>query len=211
MPASFVFAHVQQRNWEHPVLADDTPAPIGRPSRTVLAKSIEHPLHGQMATGDGSALRSLYHDYFPGLERLFSHLTTSSNAATTAYLVNETLLAAWRASEDFYPDDSAYVSIMRLAVDQVRQRVRTDPLFAVSLRPDTALGESLPCSSRTLLRPLSLEQRAVMYLVYTGHSRQTIADILRLPAQSVDTLLAQARIELARGSSPAGIRPLSNP
>jgi DNA-directed RNA polymerase specialized sigma24 family protein len=198
-------------NWERAVLADDYPAPIGRPSQSVLAKSIEPRLPGQMAGGDGSALQSLYVSYFPSLTRLFSHLTASSSAATIAYLVNETLLAAGRASEDVHSNDSAYVRIMRLAVDQARHRLRGDSLIAASLRPDTACGESPPYSSRTLLRPLSLEQRAVMYLVYTSHSRQTIADILRLSSQSVDALLTQARIELARRPSLAGNRAPSNP
>ena len=188
------------------VSADDNPVPIGRPPQSGLAKSIEHRLFGQMASGDRCALRSLYCNYFPALARLFSHLTTSSDSEAVAYLVNETFLAVWRASEDLRPSDCAYVWIMRLAVDQARHGLMDDSHFAVSMRPDIAPAENLPCSSRTALRPLSLEQRTVMYLVYTGHSRQAIADILRLSPESVDTLLTQARIELTRfRGSPIGI------
>ena len=207
MPSSFVFAPMHQ-SWERAVLADDNPVPVDRPSQNALPKSIEHRPLGRTATGDRPTLRSLHSNYFPGLARLFSHLSPASDFETVAYLVNETLLAVSGAGEDFHPDHSAYVRIMRLAVDQVRYRLGNDALFAVSLRPDLALGEDLPSSSRTLLRPLSLEQRAVMYLVYTGHSRQTIGDVMRLSSDSVDALLSQARIEMARRRPPAGIPPL---
>jgi hypothetical protein len=116
----------------------------------------------QIAAGDRGALQALYEIYFPRLARFFSHLS----AAPVEQLINDTFLDVWRRSGEFNAHESAWVWIMRLALDHARRQ-----------QPTAAMDEN-----------------ALTYFVYTGCARDEVAEILNLSPTSIDILLTQARL-----------------
>ena len=137
---------------------------------------------------DGAAihrLRHLYVSWFSQLERLFEHLVDTADSEVILSLINETLYELWHSSCAGASSGALNEWILRCAVKQAQRFVRQQPA-------------SLPVDGRghTMLSPLPVEERAVIYLTYSGHSRVQVASIVRLACEEVDRLLARARARL---------------
>jgi DNA-directed RNA polymerase specialized sigma24 family protein len=127
-------------------------------------------------------LRSLYLGYFPYLERLFEHLLDTADTQLILSLINETLYELWYSSQVSRLPAALNDWMLRCAIKQARRFLRQQ------------LGP-YP-KSHGLLGGLSFEERGVVYLAYTGHSRVQVASIMRLSCEAVDALLAHARVRL---------------
>jgi len=104
-------------------------------------------------------------------ETYFPRLTrffSHLTAAPVEDLINDTFLDVWRQSGTFNVRESVWVWIMRLALDHARRKQSTD----------------------------TLDKSALAYLVYTGGSRDEVAEILNLSFTTIDRLLIQARTAL---------------
>jgi DNA-directed RNA polymerase specialized sigma24 family protein len=127
------------------------------------------------------------------------------------------MLSAWLARESLNTATSVYVWIMGLAFDLARRPTRLAPpphdtnstshqTTRVADRDIASAIESGP--SRwiyALLGPLSVEERAVVHFVYTGHSCQHIADIISVPSEHVKELLCRAALYM-RSAAAATLR-----
>jgi DNA-directed RNA polymerase specialized sigma24 family protein len=157
-------------------------------------------------TIDRVALCLLHEAYYPRLARLFSHLTTTRDPELIGRLIEETMLSAWVARESLDGATSVYAWIMGLAFDLARRPARQKlPPQGFAAPPahtvrdtDRDITPVLDTGPQrwvySLLAPLSLEERAVVHFVYTGHSCQHIADIMRVSRERVKELLSRAAI-----------------
>ena len=164
------------------------------------ADQTERRLLEAMATGDRAAFSQLYFLYFLQLANFFSHVMAASAADDVEHLVVETMLRIWRASPDLARETSAHVAIMRIAYRYGSERCPADgdaspPPWPAS--PSRARNPASPWQSlHKTLAELPRVDRAVVHLVYSGHSRQEVADILSMSHVSVDARLASSRAAL---------------
>jgi DNA-directed RNA polymerase specialized sigma24 family protein len=168
-------------------------------------------------TIDRVALCLLHEAYYPRLARLFSHLTTTRDPELIGRLIEETMLSAWLARESLDTATSVYAWIMGLAFDLARRPTRLTPpphdtnstphhTTRAADRDITSAIESGPTRwIYALLGPLSIEERAVVHFVYTGHSCQHIADIMSVPSEQVKELLCRAALYM-RSAAAATLR-----
>ena len=165
----------------------------------------ERQLMARVAGNDRRALQRLYEVYLPRLTRFFNQVTTTQDSHLIRYLVDETLIGVWLAREAVAAAASVYVRIMQLAIGQAH-RYAYLPLPPSDPRspPDRAPGDSAAdtISPLKVLGLLPLEQRVVAHFVYTGHSREQVAEILERPCGDVDTLLLEVRTRLRQVTSP---------
>ncbi len=172
----------------------------------------ERQLMARVADNDRRALQRLYEVYLPRLTRFFNHVTTTQDSHLIGYLVDETLIGVWLAREAVAEAASVYVRIMQLAIGQARRYLLLPlPPSCPEPPPDRIAGDSAAdvTSPLQMLGRLPLEQRVVAHFVYTGHSREQVAEILEVPCSEVDTLLLEVRTRLrpnATKSAPASRR-----
>ncbi|HEX4375700.1 MAG TPA: hypothetical protein VHZ99_00955 [Steroidobacteraceae bacterium] len=136
-----------------------------------------------MTTHHATALRQLraVHDsYFIYLARLFEHLTDAPHQEVITTLVNDTFYELWESNRLWDAPRTMHEWLLRTAIGRARRCLRPVP-------PD---GEDEDSST------LTVEERAAIYLVYTGHTREQVAGILRLSGVCVDALLSQARLSI---------------
>jgi DNA-directed RNA polymerase specialized sigma24 family protein len=126
-------------------------------------------------------LRRIYETYFCYLERMFEHLADTTDPRTILTLINETLLELWHSSCASRAPAAVNEWVLRCAIKQVRRFL---------------LQQASPPAGCGLLSALSVDERAVVYLTYTGHARAAVAGIMRLPCGGVDELMARARTRL---------------
>jgi DNA-directed RNA polymerase specialized sigma24 family protein len=170
----------------------------------------ERQLMTRVAGNDRRALQRLYEVYLPRLTRFFNHMTSTQDSHLIGYLVDETLIGVWLAREAVAGAPSVYVRIMQLAIGQARHYLHLPlPPSCPTPPPDWPSGDSTAASTSPLkmLGLLPLEQRVVAHFVYTGHSRQQVAEILEVPCGDVDTLLLEVRTRLRAVTSPRAVSP----
>jgi len=156
-------------------------------------------LLGAISTGSRSALRLLHAEYFSRLVKFFTHLLPSTPEAVDD-LIADTLFDVWRTSATFASDSSVHVAIMRLAwahgskhlASSEARQPTPEPLSRTRDR-QTRLAvrtesEQLTAEAFAALPPVG---RVVIHLVYSGHSRQEVADIVNTPCESVDAHLSR--------------------
>ena len=134
----------------------------------------EAALIDRIAAGDRGALQTLYEIYFPRLVPFFTHVSS----APVEELINDTFFDVWQDSDMAVVGESIYVWIMRIALSHARLHGYTAPSAG-----------------------LTLDQRAVMYLVYTGRAREEVAAIVGVPRGGVDALLSRSRASLTIGAT----------
>ena len=195
-----------------PFCSEQTPFEIGR-ERRPNTRSFEEQAHERMrrlavaiSAGDRSALRQLHIDYLTPLVAFFSRLMTTCDADAIDEAIAETMFRVWGASSALSAQISIHAAIMRIAYLCVAERVPIDgPLSRPQSRASVPSSTDSNCPDRasgapeTLLQALGtlpLVERAVVHLVYSGHSRQEVANILGMPAESLDTVLASSRTAL---------------
>ncbi len=168
----------------------------------------ESQLAGRIARDDRLALCLLHELYYPRLARLFSHLTTTRDPVPIEHLIEETMLSVWVARESLDDVTSVYVWIMGVAFDHARQPSPSHPSRTIR-GADRDIGYVLDCGPQrwvySLLGPLTVEERAVVHFVYTGHSCQDIADIMSVSCEQVHLLLSRASIYM-RSAAAAELR-----
>jgi DNA-directed RNA polymerase specialized sigma24 family protein len=157
----------------------------------------------------------LYFLYFPQLAKFFSRVVTTSARDVVDALIADAMLRIWHESAALATEESPHVSIMRIAYqcgchpvpacDQPNQSApRASPRELGGYRGSESPWQRLHMS----IAALPVRERAVIHLVYSGHSRQEVADILGMSCESVDMHLARSRIALdARTHQAPEVRP----
>lgn len=158
-----------------------------------------------MAAGGHRALERLHLAYFPLLARFFRYLTATPATEVIEDLIADTLFDVWRSSATFSRETSVYVSIMRFAYAHGRKRLaegepRQADLPSLS-EPSDQNGWLASRSGATRDLPevfalLGVAERAVVYLVYSGHSRQEVMNILGMSREALDAHLASSMMVL---------------
>jgi len=169
-----------------------------------LADVADRALLAAMATGSRSALARLHCEYFSRLVNFFAHLMPLSAPEVVDDLIADTLFDVWRQCATFASDSSVHVAIMRIAWAHGSRRLAN----CEARRPSSealsgSRGGQTRLSSRTAMPQLSSEVfealtpsgRGIIHLVYSGHSRQEVADVLSISCEAVDACLASWRIE----------------
>jgi RNA polymerase sigma factor (sigma-70 family) len=173
----------------------DRPFPAGVQS----IEATERALLTLVSTGDRCAMEQLYIRYFARLATFFRNMTVRADLVTE--LINDTMLEVWKAGESIGPNVSVPLAIMRLAYSRVHkllaearadeprsQRVQNSEL---STWLETAAS---PTDLQIFLAKLSVEERAVMHLVYaSGCSRRETAEVMEVARDCVDVLLGDVR------------------
>jgi DNA-directed RNA polymerase specialized sigma24 family protein len=149
----------------------------------------------RVTAGDRCALRTLYTAYFPRLAAFLSNLTT----AAVEDVINDILLDIWRLGGNLRRTESIHVWIMQLALSHAR------------FHPSTFSSRPATTGKAALLANLSFEEKAIIHLVYTGHTRREVAQILGTCEAGMDRLLTDARLACARNDHftlqrPAGVQ-----
>ena len=167
--------------------------------RESLADIADRRLLGAISAGSRSALRLLHTEYFSRLVRFFSHLIPSSTQEVVDDLIAATLFDVWRTSATFASDSSVHVAIMRLAWAHANEHLASSEAGQPASEPlrrtrnwQTRLpvrteAEELTAELFAALPPMG---RVVVHLVYSGHSRQEVADIVNTSRTSVDAHLS---------------------
>jgi RNA polymerase sigma-70 factor (ECF subfamily) len=173
-------------------------APASAPPAHGEAPIDEAEVLASIAAGDRVALARIYLRYFARLANFLRRLGVRADFIEES--INGIMIELWRGSASLGADVA--VVIMRLAYSRERKRsASTD-----NTPPGTPALESewpkLPAASRLASRrrhflpALSIEERALLHLVYAcGHSRREVAEIMGLSCECVDLLLAEARIK----------------
>jgi DNA-directed RNA polymerase specialized sigma24 family protein len=158
----------------------------------------EHEILASIAAGDRVAMERIYLRYFARLANFVRRLGVRAEFIEES--INDIMLEVWRGSASLGPDVA--VAIMRLAYSRERKRsASTDntPPGTASLErewPDLPSGWRLASKRGHFLPTLSIEERALLHLVYAcRHSRREVAEIMGLSCECVDLLLAEARIK----------------
>ena len=159
----------------------------------------ERQLVARIAREDRVALGLLHAAYYPRLVRLFAHLTTRLEADAVESLIEETMFDVWQTPQSCDEADSVYAWVMGLALNQARQAAMLDTSSSHCVTRPVDSGRDGGRSAEpdgfvyALFTPLSLEERAVVHFVYTGHGCRDIAGIMSVSCEQVTNLLTRAR------------------
>lgn len=165
------------------------------------SEETDRQLLAAMAAGSRVALQRLHIRYFPRLAQFFRYLTAASGSETTDDLIAETLFEVWRNSATFAKEMPVKISIMRLAYSHGRRRLVQGEQSRADLRPLSARRAPAGWSANRsevdrdlpeVFATLGVAQRAVVYLVFSGHARQDVLDILGMSTEAVDAHLASS-------------------
>lgn len=205
-----------------PTAASEPPAPMEvgaccdaaiTPERSA-ADAADRRLLTAIAAGSRPAMRQLHSGYFSRLVRFFAHLVPSSASEVLDDLIADTLFDVWRTSATLGSDALVHVAIMRLAWGHgsrhlANGEMRPPPAGPASGSPDR---QTRLASQAKDLEPRSAASealpaigRAVIYLVYSGHSRQEVADILSIPCESVEACVGNWMVTRRQRSLPREI------
>jgi DNA-directed RNA polymerase specialized sigma24 family protein len=161
------------------------------------------PLLAAISTGNRAAFRQLYFRYFPQLTKFFSHVVTTSDPHVIEELIEEAMFRIWHESAALATQKSPHVSIMRVAYrcgcecrPAEGQPDKSPPKPSGRYLGRDRNPESTWQSLHKSLAALPVAERAVIHLVYSGHSCQEVADILDMSCESVDALLGSSRVAL---------------
>ena len=174
----------------------DRPFPAG----VQATETAERALLALVSTSDRCAMEQLYIRYFARLATFFRNMTVHANLV--AELINDTMLEVWKAGESIAPNVPVSLAIMRLAYSRVHKffaEARADEPRSQRDVQDRELSTSLvgtasPSDLQIFLSKLSVEERAVMHLVYaSGCSRRETAEVMEVACDCVDELLADVR------------------
>ena len=147
------------------------------------ADTSDRRLLADMATGNRSALARLHSEYFSRLASFFAHVMPLSAPNVVDDLIADTLFDVWSRCATLANDCSVHVAIVGVAWSHVSRRLPGgDGSRTTLLQPAAQIFEALT--------PLG---RAIIHLVYAGHSRQEVADVLSISCEAVDACLTSWR------------------
>ena len=168
-------------------------------SKESLTDIADRRLLSAIAAGSRSAMRLLHAEYFSRLVKFFTHLLPASTPEVVDDLIADTLFDVWCRSANFASDSSVHVAIMRLAWAHANEHLASSEAGQPASEPlrrtrswQTRLpvrteAEELTAELFAALPPMG---RVVVHLVYSGHSRQQVADIVNTSRASVDAHLS---------------------
>jgi DNA-directed RNA polymerase specialized sigma24 family protein len=165
----------------------------------------ERPLLAAISRGSRFALRRLHSLYFSRLASFFMLLVPIPSAEIIDDLVADTMFDVWRMSASLGRGPSVHVGIMRIAWKRGSKHLacsEAHPSFPdrLSGRAESktwlSTGNEALRSLSGVLATLHVNERAVVQLVHSGHSRQEVSDILSMPCHAIDAYLASAMIAL---------------
>lgn len=166
------------------------------------AEIADRRLLAAMATGSRAALARLHREYFSRLVKFFTHLMPSAAPEVVDDLIADTLFDVWSQCATLASDSSVHVAIMRIAWAHGSKRLANSEARRPSAEAlPGSRGEQGGFSSRTAMsqplsevfEALSPSGRAVIHLVYSGHSRQEVAEVLSISCEAVDASLTSWR------------------
>jgi hypothetical protein len=155
-----------------------------------------------MATGSRPALPRLHSAYFSRLVKFFVHLMPLLAPEVVDDLIADTLFEVWRQCATIASDSSVHVAIMRVAWAHGSRHMANSHAHGPSTEALSGScsgqtlvpnGTAVPQPSSGVFEALTPSGRAVMHLVYAGHSRQEVADVLSIPCEAVDAFLTSWR------------------
>jgi RNA polymerase sigma-70 factor, ECF subfamily len=170
------------------------------PEGVQSAEAAERALLALVSTGDRRAIKQLYARYFGRLASFFRNMTVRADLVEE--LINDTMFEVWKTGESIGPHASVSLVIMRLAYSRVHKffaEARADEPRSQRDVQDRELSTSLqttasPSDLQIFLSKLSIEERAVMHLVYaSGCSLREIAEVMDVACDCVDVLLRDVR------------------
>ncbi|MGE5620454.1 MAG: RNA polymerase sigma factor [Sphingomonadaceae bacterium] len=171
----------------------------------------------RMASGDESALRSLYALH---ARRLFAHACrVTGDRATAEEVLQDSLLAAWRGAHAFRGESRVITWLLGIVHRQAlnatrRKRLPTSDLgqAAETAACPALLDEHVAAADRrraltASIARLSPEHRAVLELVfYQGLSLAEVARVCGCPIGTVKSRLSYAKVHLRSALERAGQR-----
>ena len=165
----------------------------------------ERRLLAAISTGSRFALRRLHSMYFSRLANFFMLLVPMPAAEIIDDLVADTMFDVWRMSASLGSGSSVHVGIMRIAWKHGSKHLANSGVHSSfpERLPSREESNSWLSTGTEALRNLSdvlatlhVNERAIVQLVHSGHSRQEVADILSMPCHAIDAYLASAMIAL---------------
>ncbi len=169
----------------------------------------------RIATGDELAFRALYARHNLRIHRFIRRLLRNPSAAED--VLSEVFLAAWRQAGGYEGRSTVNTWLCGIARNKALEYLRKYPpaaehaeLAEVADSADTPEVATQKSNKKALLRQcverLGLEHRDVVDLVYYhGKSIDEVAEILRIPLNTVKTRMFYARKKLSEMLKLAGI------
>jgi RNA polymerase sigma-70 factor, ECF subfamily len=166
-------------------------------------------LLGRIAGGDQAAMAEFYHLH--GQVVLAQILLVVQERAVAEEILQDTMLAVWRAAASFRAESSVRSWVISIARRQARDRLRRHRLRLVdqdvlSGQPSADPGPEVLALDRAAvaevadaIRSLTAAQREVLGLAFgAGLSLPEVAQVLEIPLGTVKSRLAAARTALGR-------------
>jgi RNA polymerase sigma-70 factor (ECF subfamily) len=155
-------------------------------------EAAERALLALVSTGDRCAMDQLYMRYFARLAKFFENM--SLRADLVEELINDTMLEVWKEGQSIRTNASVLPAIMGLAYSRVQKYFADVGDVHDWEQSKSILATAAPSNLQVLLSKLSLEERAVLHLVYaSGCSRREIANAMKIECGRVDALLRDVR------------------
>jgi RNA polymerase sigma factor (sigma-70 family) len=170
----------------------------------------ERALLALVSTGDHCAMDQLYIRYFARLAKFFQNMNLRADVVEE--LVNDTMLEVWKGGESLRTSASVLLTIMRLAYSHVQKyfaETRADEPHSQRGVHDweqskSILARAAPSDLQIFLSKLTVEERAVVHLVYaSGCSCRETADVMKISYDYVQVLLRAVRASATRHYSVA--------
>jgi DNA-directed RNA polymerase specialized sigma24 family protein len=184
----------------NPAIGDVTPAHAtsGRES----SKELDRALLASISVGDRRAIETLYALYFSRLASFFLELNVRADFIEE--LIIGIMVEVWKEGASIAANVPVSVAIMRLAYSHGQRHFAKDTETQRAFPHDKKNDEgSLPVRLAVASNQqdshftLPFGERALLYLVYgCGHSRQDVADIMKVSSECVDLWLGDARRHL---------------
>ncbi len=163
----------------------------------------------RIGQGDENAMAAFYREH--GRVVLAQVLLVTGDRVVAEEIVQDTMLAVWRAADSFRGESSVRSWVIAIARRQTRDRLRSRRLRVVddaflADRPSSGPGPEVMALDRAELaevkdaiRELAPSHREVLGLVFgSGLSLPEVAGVLEIPVGTVKSRLTAARTALSR-------------
>jgi DNA-directed RNA polymerase specialized sigma24 family protein len=155
-------------------------------------EAAERALLALVSTGDRCAMDQLYMRCFARLAKFFENMTLRADLVEE--LINDTMLEVWNAGQSLRTNASVLHALMRLAYSRVQKYFADASDVHDWEQSKSMLATASPSNLQAFLFKLSVEERAVLHLVYaSGCSRRETANVMNIACDRVDALLRDVR------------------
>jgi DNA-directed RNA polymerase specialized sigma24 family protein len=180
-----------------PIMTDPTPSAGSVTTDRFSAghqstEAAERALLALVSTSDRCAVDQLYMLYFARLAKFFENMTLRADLVEE--LINDTMLELWKAGESIRTNASVLPVLMRLAYSRVQKYFADASDVHEREQSKSMVATATPSNLQVSLSKLSVEERAVLHLVYaSGCSRRETANVMKIACDRVDALLRDVR------------------